>query len=316
MKLMKKTAIYDAFGLRIRSEIELPELLAAASSEAFSDVEIELAKPEFTWPNWEQTQDHYFVHGAKLFFYIHEVASFCIQEGKRITVAPCENMDEGKLRLYLLGTCIGALLLQRKQLPLHGSAIAIDGKAYAFVGDSGAGKSTLAAAFIDRGYPLLSDDVIALKEPESGAAGASMVMPSYPQQKLWQQSVEQLGRKSQLYKPLAYSVDKFAIPLYSRFLSYPLPLAAVFELSRTEANAVSLSQLHSLAKLPVLLNHTFRHFLIAPLKLQNWHFAAAVRLAASVQAYQLQRPAEGAFSAYEMVDLILAATQKGREANV
>ena len=38
---------------------------------------------------------------------------------------------------------MGALLMQRKILPLHGSAIAIDGKAYAFVGDSGAGKSTL-----------------------------------------------------------------------------------------------------------------------------------------------------------------------------
>ena len=55
---------------------------------------------------------------------------------------------------------MGAILMQRKILPLHGSAIAIDGKAYAIVGDSGAGKSTLASAFLKRGYQLLSDDVI------------------------------------------------------------------------------------------------------------------------------------------------------------
>ena len=68
--------------------------------------------------------------------------------------------NEDHVRLYILGTCMGALLLQRKILPLHGSAIAINGKAYAIVGDSGAGKSTLASAFLNKGYQLLSDDVI------------------------------------------------------------------------------------------------------------------------------------------------------------
>ena len=52
--------------------------------------------------------------------------------------------------------------MQRKVLPLHGSAIAINGKAYAIIGDSGAGKSTLALAFLNRGYRLLTDDVIAV----------------------------------------------------------------------------------------------------------------------------------------------------------
>ena len=37
-------------------------------------------------------------------------------------------------------------------LPLHGSAVAINGKAYAFMGNSGAGKSTLASALINQGY--------------------------------------------------------------------------------------------------------------------------------------------------------------------
>ena len=38
---------------------------------------------------------------------------------------------------YLLGTCMGTILMQRKILPLHGSAIEIEGKVYAIVGDSG-----------------------------------------------------------------------------------------------------------------------------------------------------------------------------------
>ena len=70
--------------------------------------------------------------------------------------------DENEIRLYILGLVWGLLLMQRKIFPLHGSAIAINGKAYAFIGDSGAGKSTLASAFLSKGYQLLSDDVIAV----------------------------------------------------------------------------------------------------------------------------------------------------------
>ena len=52
-----------------------------------------------------------------------------------------------------------------------------------FVGDSGAGKSTLASAFLNRGYQLLSDDVIPVSLSQNHIP---MVTPSYPQQKLWQ----------------------------------------------------------------------------------------------------------------------------------
>ena len=78
---------------------------------------------------------------------------------------------------------MGALLMQRKILPLHGSAIAIDGKAYALIGDSGAGKSTLASAFLNKGYQLLSDDVIAVSLLNKKYC--QLFIPSYPQQKLW-----------------------------------------------------------------------------------------------------------------------------------
>ena len=67
-----------------------------------------------------------------------------------------KNTDEDMIRLYILRDMYGTLLMQRKILPFHGSAIAINGKAYAIVGDSGAGKSTLASAFLKEGYQLLT----------------------------------------------------------------------------------------------------------------------------------------------------------------
>ena len=82
---------------------------------------------------------------------------------------------------------MGTILMQRKMLPLHGSAIEIDGKVYAIVGDSGAGKSTLASAFLKQGYKLVSDDVIAVSLSQENSI--PYVTPAYPQQKLWQESL-------------------------------------------------------------------------------------------------------------------------------
>jgi serine kinase of HPr protein (carbohydrate metabolism regulator) len=77
---------------------------------------------------------------------------FLIQEGRSIIVSPLEEYKEDVIRLYILGSCMGAILMQKRILPLHGSAVAIDGKAFAIIGESGAGKSTLASAFISRGF--------------------------------------------------------------------------------------------------------------------------------------------------------------------
>ena len=88
----------------------------------------------------------------KLCFNFRILLISIFKDGNKIIVSPLDEIDEDVIRLYILGTCMGAILMQRKILPLHGSAIAINGKAYAIVGDSGAGKSTLASAFLKKGY--------------------------------------------------------------------------------------------------------------------------------------------------------------------
>ena len=56
-------------------------------------------------------------------FLIPETAFYCIEDGRKITVSPLAGADPEKVRVYLLGTCMGALLMIRGMLPLHGSAV-------------------------------------------------------------------------------------------------------------------------------------------------------------------------------------------------
>ena len=196
---------------------------------------------------------------------------------------------------------MGVILLQRKTLPLHGSVIAIDGKAYAFVGDSGAGKSTLASAFLNQGYQILTDDVIPIQLNEENIP---IVTPSYPQQKLWQESLDQFGIDSNQYRPLFARETKFSVPVDSKFYSEPLPLAGVFELIKTNDDEIEIHSIEGLNRIHTLYYHTYRNFLIEPMGLMEWHFKTSTAIVSNLNLYQLQRPISS-FTVYELQNLIL-----------
>ena len=67
---------------------------------------------------------------------------------------------------YLLGQVLSFSLLALGYEPLHATSVVVDGEAVAFLGDCGYGKSTVGAAFVARGFPLLTDDVLVLEARE------------------------------------------------------------------------------------------------------------------------------------------------------
>ena len=85
-------------------------------------------------------------------------------EGRTIHYHRLKNASDESLAVYLLGQVLSFSLLSRGLEPLHATAVVIDGAAVAFLGDCGYGKSTLGAAFVSRGYSMLTDDVLALEK--------------------------------------------------------------------------------------------------------------------------------------------------------
>lgn len=294
---------YQAFGLEIASDILLQELsITDNAKEKEADVVIENGDLQRLWTELAAPNKYYLVSGNIIMFYVPDVAIYAIENGRKIIVSPLPGSSADKVCLYILGTCMGALLLQRRILPLHGSAIAVNGKAYAFIGDSGAGKSTLASALIREGYQLISDDVI----PVSLSMGnIPVVTPSYPQQKLWQESLYAFGIESKGLRPIVERESKFAVPVHSQFADQSLPLAGVFELVKTEKESIVIQPLYNLERLQTLFHHTYRNFLLAPSGLLQWHFAFTATIANNVHLYQIQRPVSQ-FTANEIASLILS----------
>lgn len=127
---------------------------------------------------------------------------------------------------YLLGPVLGFVMLLRGVVCLHASAVAIGDKAIALVGPAGSGKSTTAAAFAERGYSVLAEDVVTLDDRRD----RFLVRPGYPCIRLWPPAVKALyGVETHLPK-LTPNWDKCYLDLSERFQGEPLPLAAIYQL--------------------------------------------------------------------------------------
>ncbi|MCA1061482.1 aldolase [Rossellomorea aquimaris] len=307
-----KKTFYRAFGLNIQSEIPLPEVKTINTKGLFNnfDVKIEVGDLREEWKN-NGNEGKFTVNNGTVMFHIKNTAIFSVVKGERVIVSPFEHADENKIRLYLLGSCMGIILLQKKILPLHGSAVVIDGKAYAIIGHSGAGKSTLASTLMNSGYKLISDDVIAVSLSENQEF---IVHSSYPQQKLWEESLAKLGLPENKYFPLFEREKKYAISVEPSFYEGEwVPLAGIFELEKSEHEQLTIEKVqNSIEKLPVLFHHTFRNSVLNRLGLLEWHFSTTASLADQVEMYRVKRPTSR-FTPYEIQSLLLNTLRKGEK---
>ncbi|GAE94769.1 serine kinase [Gracilibacillus boraciitolerans JCM 21714] len=258
------------------------------------------------WDEFEETTSHFVVKEQRVLFHVPDTAIFMMEHGSKITVSPIDDNKADNLRLYLLGTCMGVLLMQRRIIPLHGSAIEIEGRAYAIVGHSGAGKSTLASAFMERGYRLLSDDVIPITFSDEDKP---IVTPSYPHQKLWTQTLEHFGRDTSGLKPIIFRDTKFGVPVTNQFCFEKLPLAGVFEVTKTLDDHIQINPVEKLQQFYLLYKHTYRNFLIKRAGLMEWHFQTVTKISNSIDFYQLERPSNR-FTAEELTDVLLTTINK------
>lgn len=91
----------------------------------------------------------------------------------------------------------------------HASSVALGDKAVAFLGESGYGKSTLAASFLRKGFPLLTDDVLAIREKD----GRFFTSPGAAQIKLWPQTAKKILGRSPAGGTMSPVAKKIILPL-------------------------------------------------------------------------------------------------------
>jgi len=167
------------------------------------------------------------------FCYADQTEFVVDRDGTEVWAEWCAPLTLEDTATYLLGPVMGFVMLLRGVVCLHASAIAIEDKAIALVGPAGSGKSTTAAAFAERGYRVLAEDVVTIDD----LFDRFLVRPGYPCIRLWPSGVKALyGSETHLPK-LTPNWDKCYLDLTQQFQGEPLPLAAIYQLGERRHDA-------------------------------------------------------------------------------
>lgn len=200
---------YDLFGWRVRSAFPVPELMAWRGDGRAPEVVFQTGTVPATLEGAEPFSPAVQIGaGGLVRLSIPAVASYLVEGGERVTVDPVMPIAAPDVRVFLLGTVLSILCFRRGLLPLHASAVAVDGRALLLSGDSGMGKSTLAAALAGRGYRLVADDVCAA---EVGADGTPLIRPAFPRLKLWSDAAKTLAVDTEALERTRGQLDKFHV---------------------------------------------------------------------------------------------------------
>ena len=274
---------YSLFGLHIRSELPLPELLAVDRLSA-PHVTIQLGKVPEAPESGRRTQ----VTEGGLLLLIDGVGGYFIKDGSTIIVEPQPGVPDANVRIFLLGSAMGALLHQRGLLPLHANAVEVGDRAFAFMGESGAGKSTLAAWFNDRGYRIVADDVCVVN---FAGDGRPQVCPGVGRLRLWREVLDATGRDVAAYQRSFFgdeAPDKYDVPLArAAETDDAIPLAAIYLLERSKD--LEIERLTGVAAAEAIFANTYRGLFVPLTGNSQDHWSACVRLVRSTPVFRAGR---------------------------
>lgn len=278
-----------AYGLRVRSEIPLPQTLSW-NGEANRPPDLDITRGPVPEQLPDLVRHTPFVQVSadrRVRFAIDGVLAVLIEEGRRVAVDTALPDDAPDLPSMLLGPVLGMILHQRSMMPLHGACLAIHGRAVVIAGPSGAGKSTLAATLLAEGHRLLADDLAVFT---TAADGGLLAVPGYPQQRLWRDALEALAIPPGRSIRSNARLGKFERRVPELYCHEPLPMAAVCHLTEADpSRPPGVERLTGVRSLEAIRQNIYRYHIGMDLNDCRSVLMRAATLA-TVPQYRLWRP--------------------------
>ena len=291
---------YYVYGLNIKSEIEIEEFVKL-DNIADEDV-VTISYSTMSDDIKEKIKEGVRINlsNNKIWFHINDIATYCVTNGNKIEVELCDNADMQLMKIYVMCSCLGFIMIQKKMVAIHGGVIEMDNKAVIFTGDRGAGKSTLTTALRERGYKFISDDVAGIKINK-----VPYVMPGFPYQKLCESAMDKFGYDKERYTSFMSDKEvKYVVPALDEFVYEGRELVAIVKLTVGEVDEVTIEELRGSEKLNNIIENIYRGEYIKHLgKMDPIYFKQCVDIAKNIRFFKITRPANK-FTVDEQIELI------------
>lgn len=289
--------LYGLYGLRLGSDWELPyrelptngsvdvELFEGAGS-LFSDAKRRLPEGQ------EARFDNVPLEGGASYLRWSNLFEFLISpDGRRIAGRALSEGSLESFQTYLLTQVLGVALAKQGVEPLHATVVAVDGRAVGFLGDCGYGKSSLAAAFLQAGDQLVTDDLLVVRRTE----GVYHAYPGPPRIKLFPEIARLLLGEQIRGVPMNPATRKLIIPLRPGQVGDQAPLHALYVLRpprpHSPPQSIRIRDLSPRAGYLELLRNTFTRSVQDRGRLQR-QFLLATEMASVVPIRLLSYPTD------------------------
>jgi hypothetical protein len=217
---------------------------------------------------------------------VEGVGSYYACNGNEIEYTPDAGALHELVELYLYGSVYGAILHQRKILPLHGSSFIWNEQGVALCGDSGAGKSAITASFCMNGAQFLTDDVT----PIVFNGGIPGIIPLSDRIKLWHDSLQQLNQEKRELTAVYPGNKKFYLPM-KKSMQENCPLKWLFIIEPSEVIDIEADVLLGAESFTAIRNEVYRwEYLPAMQETETTYFEELLNICRTINVVKVKRP--------------------------
>ena len=241
---------YHAYGLNIVSQIEI----FGFESGLFNTPEV-YVKDGLVPDHLDKVINKnilYESNGHEILFRFN-IAAYLIRNGIEIIVQRIsDNVSDRDVSSHLSGMSFGALIHQRKMLPLHASTVIFKNKCLLIAGKSGSGKTTLAAALLKSGAKMVADDISVI----DFSLDRPSVRPAFPSLKISADSMLHLGVSKDGLLPINTEGQKYYLPVKD-FCFHNARIDHIFILQDHGLSDVATRKLVGTEKFSLLKKYTY-----------------------------------------------------------
>jgi hypothetical protein len=298
-------SLYSVFGLTLLSDFPFTYNLAPGSGSP--DLVFSLVDPPPVPPGWLSSPPLYIslvqtpdgeslwrVYPAPGCEVIHcvQVADYFLFDD-RILCCPLEQ-DFQAVEANLLASVLAYWLERRGTLALHASAVVTPQGAVAFLSNSGNGKSGLAAALVQAGCPLLSDDIL----PLALVNDVWTAYPGYPLMRMWPDEADFFLGDHTCLPRVHPSVEKRRVAIgsggWGAFAPGPQPLACLVIPERRPPDApgseIGIAPISSRDGLIEIVRYSFTARLVQAVGLQPVRMSRMAQMVRHAPLLRLSYP--------------------------
>ncbi len=250
------------------------------------DIRIDIAKLKREVKSPTFSDEFYNLNQDEFSMDVQDVAWFYVSGGNFISLVPYPGAERTSIELYLNGSAYGAVLHQRRILPLHGSCFRYGGSGVMICGDAGAGKSSLTASFCLNGAEFLTDDVTPLLFKD----GHTYIWALSDRMKLWRDTLEQLNKDEEELQRIHPEMEKFYYPM-DNAAGDTFRLDQIYILKIQDTDTVEFEELSGSSKFIALRNEIYRiEYLKGMPENEPVYFKNLIDISNHLRVFRVNRP--------------------------